>query len=173
MNFFNRATIRRLFAPQHELSCSWFLWRRLKAKLRARGNRCSRESGAFLLGYRENGSARIVDFVLYDDLDPNSLATGIVRFDGRYFSDLWAICKARGLTVVADVHVHPEGAGQSKSDRDHPMISRAGHIALILPNFATGAQPRHDIGVYRYLGSKRWEAVPPTERRAFFHIGLI
>ena len=172
MNFFNHATMRRLFAPRHELSCSWFLWRRLKIKLRERGHRCRRESGAFLLGHREDRRVRIVDFVLYDDLDPHALDSGIVRFDGRYFSDLWAICKSRGLTVVADVHVHPGGSGQSDSDRAHPMISQAGHIALILPRFATGAQPRCDIGIYRYLGGKKWEAVQPSARRQFFHIGL-
>ncbi|RWA68009.1 hypothetical protein [Mesorhizobium sp.] len=172
MNFFNLATIRRLFAPRHELSCSWLVWLRLRQKLRERGHRCSRESGAFLLGSREDGRARVVDFVLYDDLDPHCLDSGIVRFDGRYFSELWAICKARGLSVVADIHVHPGGAGQSDSDRDHPMISRAGHIALILPRFATGCQPRRSIGMYRYLGGKRWATVPAAERGRFFHIGL-
>ncbi|ABS66030.1 conserved hypothetical protein [Xanthobacter versatilis] len=172
MNFFNLATIRRLFAPRHELSCSWLLWLRLCERLRERGRRCSRESGAFLLGRRENGRVRVVDFVLYDDLDPHCLDSGIVRFDGRYFSELWAICKARGLSVVADIHVNPGGAGQSDSDRDHPMISRAGHIALILPRFATGRQPRRDIGMYRYLGGKRWATVPAAERSRFFHIGL-
>ena len=172
MNFFNAVIMRRLFAPRHELSCSWFLWRRLKVKLRERGRRCCRESGAFLLGCRDGGNARIVDFVLYDDLDPHALDSGIVRFDGRYFSDLWAICKSRGLTVVADVHVHPGGSGQSDSDRTHPMICQAGHIALILPRFATGAQPRRDIGIYRYLGGKQWDTVQPSARRQFFHIGL-
>jgi hypothetical protein len=53
------------------------------------------------------------------------------------------------------------------------MISRAGHIALIFPRFATGGQPRRDIGIYRYLGGKRWAGVPPSERRRFFHIGLL
>jgi hypothetical protein len=172
MNFFNLATMRRLFAPRHELSCSWLVWLRLRDKLRERGRRASRESGAFLLGRREGGRARVVDFILYDDLDPHCLDSGIVRFDGRYFSELWAICKARGLSVVADIHVHPGGAGQSDSDRDHPMISRAGHIALILPRFATGRQPRRDIGMYRYLGGKRWATVPAAERAQFFHIGL-
>ena len=172
MNFFTPAIMRRLFAPRNELSCSWFLWRRLKTKLRERGHHCLRESGAFLLGHRESGSSRIVDFVLYDDLDPHALDSGIVRFDGRYFSDLWAICKLRGLTVVADIHVHPGGSSQSDSDHDHPMISQAGHIALILPHFATGAQPRREIGIYRYLGSKKWDTVQPSARRQFFHIGL-
>lgn len=172
MNFFNPAIIRRLLAPRHELSCSWCLWRRLKANLRKRGHLCSRESGAFLLGHREGGTARIVDFVLYDDLDPRALDSGIVRFDGRYFSDLWAICKSRGLTVVADVHVHPGGSGQSDSDHDHPMISQPGHVALIFPRFATGVQPRRGIGIYRYLGRKKWQTVHPNARRQFFHIGL-
>jgi hypothetical protein len=164
--------MRRQLAPRHEMSCSWLLWLRLLAKLRERGLNCSQESGAFLLGRRQGGAARIVDFVLYDDLDPHALDTGIVRFDGRYFGDLWAICKARGLAVVADVHVHPHGAGQSESDRNHPMVSRAGHIAMIIPRFANGAQKRRDIGLYRYLGDKRWMTVPPAERRQFFYISL-
>lgn len=172
MRFFTAATMRRLFAPRHELSCSWLVWRRLCAGLRQRGLNCTRESGAFLLGTREDGRARVVDFVLYDDLDPNCLASGIVRFSGQYFSELWAMCKARNLAVVADVHVHPYGCGQSDSDRDHPMISRAGHIALILPRFARGWQrPRH-VGIYRYLGSKQWAIVPPAKRSRFFHVGF-
>ena len=63
MNFSIAAIINRLLAPQHELSCSWFLWRRLTARLRQRGRNASRESGAFLLGYADaNGAARISRF---------------------------------------------------------------------------------------------------------------
>lgn len=172
MNFSIAAIVRRRFAPRHELSCSWWLWRRLRRALRQRGRGASRESGAFLLGRQEEGRRRIVDFVLYDNLDPQCLDTGIVRFDGRHFGALWALCKARGLSVVADVHVHPGGSAQSDSDREHPMISRAGHLALILPNFAASPQPRSGIGIYRYLGGKRWTTIPRDDRRAFFHIGF-
>jgi hypothetical protein len=155
MNFSIAETICRLCAPQHELSCSWWLWRRLLAGLRRRGRR-----------------ARITDFVLYDDLDPRSLDTGIVRFDGRHFGALWDLCKQRHLTVVADVHVHPGGAGQSASDQAHPMITRSGHLALIIPRFAGSPVRRTEIGIYRYLGARRWETIPPLLRRAFFHIGF-
>lgn len=172
MNFSIVETTRRLFAPRHRLSCSWLLWRRICKGLRERGLDRSRESGAFLLGNDRAGRRRIVDFVLYDDLDPHCLDTGIVRFDGRHFGDLWARCKARGLAVMADIHVHPHGADQSDSDRSHPMISRAGHIALILPRFAAPPQSRQDVGIYRYEGAKRWTAVPSSERKAFFHIGF-
>ena len=172
MNFFIREIISLLLSPRHELSCSWFLWRRLLAGLRARGLGGSRESGAFLLGRTWRGRTRVLAFVLYDDLDPNCLETGIVRFDGRHFGRLWDLCREGGLSVVADVHTHPGSPDQSCSDRDHPMISQAGHLALILPRFAAAPVRRGEIGIYRYLGSKRWSAVPSARRRRFFHIGV-
>lgn len=172
MNFSIRAIIRQLCAPQHKVSCSWWLWQGLCHQLRLRGQYRSRESGAFLLGYEHEGRKRIVDFVLYDDLDPHSLNTGIVHFDGRYFSDLWAICETRGLSVVADIHVHPGSAQQSPSDRAHPMISQAGHVAMILPEFAAPPMGRRDIGIYEYLGRKQWRTIPPSNRVPYFHIGL-
>jgi len=172
MSFSIAAITRHLFAPSHELSCSWWLWRRLLRGLRIRGNG-QRESGAFLLGRRDaEGRARIIEFVLYDDLDPKSLDTGIVRIDGRHFGRLWELCKSRGLTVVADVHTHPNGSGQSASDQAHPMITRAGHLALIVPRFARSPVRRSDIGLYRYHGARRWETIPREQRCDFFHIGL-
>jgi proteasome lid subunit RPN8/RPN11 len=172
MNFSIAATMSWLIVPRHELSCSWFVWRRLVRALRMRGCGRTRESGAFLLGRRHGPRARIVEFVLYDDLDPRCLDTGIVRFDGRHMGTLWDLCERRGMTVVADVHVHPGSEHQSESDRAYPMISRAGHIALILPRFADPPVTRESVGIYRYLGAKRWAVVPPDCRRKFLHIGV-
>jgi len=172
MNFSILAIIRDLLAPQHEVSCSWLLWQKLLKDLRMRGRGRSRESGAFLLGYRYAGRIRIVDFVLYDDLDPNCLETGIVRFDGRYFGALWKICKDRKLSVVADIHVHPGSSQQSESDRQNPMISSAGHIAFIIPRFVNPPVRISQLGIYRYQGGKRWLSVPEHQRLSFLHIGL-
>ena len=172
MSYFTAETIRRLLSPNHELSCSWFLWRRIVRKLRTYCTENRSESGAFLLGRTVESSSQILDFVLYDDLDPNSLESGIVRFDGSYYGTLWEICHSREMKVVADIHVHLFDSNQSDSDRAYPMISKAGHLALILPHFARGRQPRHDIGIYRYLGSKQWQTIAPNSRRSFFYIGI-
>jgi proteasome lid subunit RPN8/RPN11 len=172
MNFSIAPITRRLLAPRHELSCPWRVWRRLLKGLRERG-RGTRESGAFLLGTRDAADRRhIVDFLLYDDLDPHALDTGIVRLDGRHFGKLWDLCKARGVTVVADVHTHPGGPSQSSSDRAHPIIARAGHLALIVPNFAAAPVRRSALGIYRYGNGSVWHTVPADRRRQFFHIGL-
>jgi len=79
---------------------------------------------------------------------------------------------SEALGVIADVHVHPGGSGQSDSDRAHPMISRTGHVALILPEFARPPIRRELIGMYRYLGNKSWDTVSSGARRSFLHIGL-
>jgi hypothetical protein len=70
------------------------------------------------------------------------------------------------------VHVHPGASYQSESDQAHPMISRAGHIALIFPDYARAPMRLETIGIYRYLGNKVWTAVPSGARRAFLHIGV-
>lgn len=172
MNFSIVGIIRPLWAPQHKLSCSPWTWGLLLADLHRRSRRNTSESGAFLLGYRTADRARVVNYVLYDDLDPNSLDTGIVHFNGRYFGKLWDICRDRKLTVVADVHTHPGSSHQSGSDRAHPMITQAGHIALIVPCFAKSPVQREEVGVYRYLGSARWETIERSERKTFFHVGV-
>ena len=153
-----------------ELHCPSTLWNRLLALLRLRGHQGRRESGAFLLGTRDEAGARITEFVLYDDLDPHSLDTGIVRFDGRYYGALWERCRHNGTSVVADVHTHPFGSVQSPSDRAHPMISKAGHVALILPYFAMREISITDIGIYHYLGAKCWCTLPVGEREAFLQL---
>jgi hypothetical protein len=133
------------------------LWEVLLRGLRERGAGV-RESGAFLLGAEDRVERTATSFVLYDDLDPNCLNEGYVRFDGRYYGRLWELCNRDSLGVVADVHTHPYGPGQSHSDKTHPMVSIPGHIALIVPNFAQGVILAKDVGVYVYRGQHRWTA---------------
>jgi hypothetical protein len=169
MSCFTAPTMPRRLQP--ELFCAGPLWQRLLQELRARGHYGKRESGAFLLGIRTEPLARVEDFIPYDELDPHSLDTGIVHFDGRHYGALWERCRRTQYAVVADVHTHPFGSGQSPSDQAHPMISAAGHIALIIPRFAMGEPPLHEIGMYRYLGAKRWHTIAPGARHAFLQIG--
>jgi len=117
-----------------------------------------RESGAFLIGETHNdGRPKVIrEFVYYDDIDPHALDIGIVKFDGNKLPLLWEICRARGYGVVADVHVHPGGYGQSRSDQADPVMPRAGHFAFILPDFAARSVTPGGIGQYEYLGNGRW-----------------
>ncbi|WP_413707138.1 Mov34/MPN/PAD-1 family protein [Ralstonia sp. Ralssp110] len=140
-----------------QLEIHALLWTELMADLRRRG-RGARESGAFLLGAVDGAARRVEAWVPYDELDSNALAYGYVRLDTSAFARLWSKCSELGMVVVADIHTHPGGPRQSSSDRANPMISQAGHIALIVPNFAHGRVAPHNLSVNVYMGGKRWES---------------
>ena len=159
---------RRIFGPPPEILCSTGVWRAGVSELRRRAGGW-RESGAFLLGSKGK-ARRIEEFVFYDDIDPNALSTGIVKIDGRRLGDLWAHCRKTGRTVVADAHVHPGACRQSESDRANPIMAEVDHIAIILPDFAARATYPGGIGVYEYLGSRRWRD-RSFDRPSPLHVG--
>jgi proteasome lid subunit RPN8/RPN11 len=131
------------------------IWPALMADLHRRGDGW-RESGAFLLRDATKTASSIQAWLPYDELDPKSLNYTYVRLESSAFSQLWTFCAEHKLEVVADVHTHPMGARQSPSDRAHPMISLAGHIALIVPRLARGNVRPSDLSFNIYLGGGKW-----------------
>lgn len=171
MSFSIRATIRAFVAPEHRLTCPTSLWRALLQELRLRGRGCS-ESGAFLIGQTFGQRRRVEGIAYYDDLDADSLKTGIVVFDGRGYGPLWELCRKTGRTVVADVHTHPGVARQSDLDRDNPMIATAGHVAIIVPSFAQERVHLDDLGIYEYQGAHRWRDLSGPRANRYFYVGF-
>ena len=163
------AIVRSVFGPSPKLLCDAKTWRFGVAELKRR-TLGRRESGAFLLGTKSKNVCRIKEFVFYDDIDPNALATGIVLIDGRLLGSLWDRCRKTGQTVVADVHVHPGGFRQSASDKANPIIAEVGHIAIILPYYANRDTMPPGIGVHEYLGARQWRD-HSDDRKSIFHIG--
>lgn len=141
------------------------VWWQLVRTLRSRG-RGIRESGAFLLGARTPHTGTVTAFVCYDDMDPQALDTGIVIIRSVGFRNLWTICRASGLEVLADAHTHGNATPrQSSTDRENPVISEAGHVALILPSFAQiSPLALGETAVYEYLGDYDWRCWTQRER---------
>lgn len=146
-----------------ELKIKIRLWKRLIKQLKTRGDQ-TRESGAFLLG--KPYEREISDFICYDELDPASLNSGIIIFNGDGYIPLWEICRKKKLKVLADVHTHPGNwTGQSGPDQRHPMIAQPGHIALIVPDFAAKRnQLLENVGVHEFLGEGSWRSYGEKER---------
>ena len=119
-----------------------------------------KESGAFLLG-KQAGSRRLVtSYLMYDKVAPESSRShAYVAFTAEEMARAWEHCYAAGQQVVADVHTHPFGPAQSVTDRAHPIVSVAGHVALIVPKFAKGSQQPRDLGVHLFGGASRWHSM--------------
>jgi len=131
-------------------------WKSLIAELGRRGQGV-KETGAFLLADRSGQLGLVTRVVYLDDLDPHCL-TGGIEFDGLAYSKLWDICDTERRVVIADVHTHPGGrVEQSATDAANPMVAQRGHVALIVPHFATAGVAPRDVGVHRYDG-RGWQS---------------
>ena len=157
-------------APSHRVSCGRRLWRRTLAELDRRGQR-QHEAGAFLLGREFDGRAEVLQVIFYDDLDAGAYRTGACILYGDSFAKLWARCRESGLKVIADVHTHGGIARQSEADRTNPMIAKAGHVAIIVPDFAVAPIAYRNLGVYEYQGDHSW-IDRSRARGRFFYYGL-
>ena len=170
MTFSLKATIRAWLAPRHRLTCPSRYWREIVGELY---RRCENrhEAGVFLLGVARDGRREVHDAIYYDELDPHAYDSGVCILHGDAFAKLWALCRERKLTVVADAHTHGGEGSQSEADRTNPMVARSGHIAIIVPDFASWPIRRHRLGVYQYRGRHDW-----TDRsarwRGFFYTGF-
>ncbi|KWT98603.1 hypothetical protein APY03_0291 [Variovorax sp. WDL1] len=125
-----------------------------------------RESGAFLLGKKEPSRRVITHFLPYEQLQPDALHDDYVALNAASFAALWELCARLDVSVVADVHTHRFGAGQSLSDRTNPMVALSGHIALIVPQFAQGRVRIVDVNMYVYQGSHRWTTFKGSDVQA-------
>lgn len=139
------------------LSINFLRWRSLMLELKRRGGG-QRESGAFLLGTRSPSCLRVRGVAYYDDLDPHSLDEGYVHFKAVGFSALWAHCRKVKMDVLADIHTHPgTNTSQSELDRTNPMMAEAGHLALIVPKFASGPWWNIEgVSLFEYESKYRW-----------------
>ena len=138
-----------------KLTISPPVWRTLVAELHRR-TEGRHESGAFLLGTKTDGHRKVELVVYYEELDTDAYSSGVVILHAASFGPLWDLCRVRGLSVVADIHVHPKQAFQSEADRLNPMIAQAGHLALIVPWFARPPVRPESLGFFEYLGSHQW-----------------
>lgn len=118
------------------------------------------EAGAFLLGVTSNGRRRVNSYLLYEHVAPESRRQhDYVAFTAEETARAWDYCYRNGVQVVADVHTHPAGPQQSRSDREHPIVSLAGHVALIVPHFSLRNPQPADLGVHIFLGQGRWRSL--------------
>lgn len=150
MNFFK---VPRSNPPLIEFAPD--IWAGLMEDLRVRG-RGERESGAFLLAAADADSPLVTSWLPYDELAPESMAVAYVRLEPDAFTRLWAFCAEKKVKVVADIHTHPKGPGQSFSDKKHPMLAFPGHVALIAPWFAQRSPKPHDVSLNVYQGGGKW-----------------
>ncbi len=153
-------------SPQVSVVLGRRQWATLLSELGQRG--CGhKEAGAFLLARASNKSgqqhsSRVRRIIYYDELEADCL-TGGITMTATAYERLWALCAEQEVAVIADIHTHPgPSVAQSPMDKRNPMIATLGHLAFIVPSFATGQVALGEVGAYEYQGRHSWCAITPT-----------
>jgi len=139
-----------------EIIISRLKWLKLLCDLNFKGEG-RRESGAFLLG--KKGSRKVCHYICYDELYEDAFSSGYIVLERVAWVRLWDFCSKNKMQVLADIHTHPsEWTAQSPSDMQNPLVSQAGHIAMIAPCYAKyWWRGLRGIGIHEYKGSNRWQ----------------
>jgi hypothetical protein len=60
------------------------------------------------------------------------------------------------MTLIAQLHSHPNEAYHSTTDDAYPIATTTGSLSLVVPDFAREAFSLAKCAVYRLLPSRRW-----------------
>jgi len=147
------------------------LYRELIRDLAASG-RGQKESGAFLLGTQDDGVRKVTSYLMYDVIAPaSSREHDYVALTGEEMATAWSHAigwVSRRWPTFIRIH---SGCTESLGSR-HPMVSIAGHVALIVPSFATGNPMPGDLGIHRLSRNGQWESMFGEQSRAALHLTL-
>jgi len=83
--------------------------------------------------------------------------------ESGWITELWKNLAATKRSVKAQVHTHPGEAFHSATDDHWPIISQAGFISIVIPDFASGRPSLDRAWVGRLTADGRWDHVESVQ----------
>ena len=145
---------------------------RIAGELYRRSGAGRTEAGCFLLGQIRGESRTADDVVFFDEIDPDAYRHGSISLNTAKLSALYDRCEERGLAITGDIHTHPCLAFQSWTDKSHPVVSVAGHVAIVLP-YDGRYRISSQIGAYILKEDGSWDMVRPSTLENFLGIDSV
>ena len=74
------------------------------------------------------------------------------------------------LSLMLQIHSHPQEAYHSDTDDRYPIVSQFGGLSIVVPNFGFDKFSLESWAVYRLLPSKEWKEISLSEKESLFKI---
>lgn len=75
-----------------------------------------------------------------------------------------------GMRLIAQIHSHPGEAYHSDTDDAYPIVTVAGGISIVVPNFATGGLKLSEWAVYRFIPNEGWMELSVIQKETLLKI---
>lgn len=75
-----------------------------------------------------------------------------------------------GMTVVAQLHSHPGEAYHSDTDNDFSIVTQAGGLSIVVPDFARGPFSLDSAAVYRLDAHGAWSELDAATAKSLIRV---
>jgi hypothetical protein len=82
---------------------------------------------------------------------------GGYEVDSRWLTEFWKQLAAVRRSVKVQVHTHPSRAFHSTTDDRWPIISQAGFLSIVIPDFAAGPPNLEAAWIGRLQANGQWQ----------------
>lgn len=74
------------------------------------------------------------------------------------------------LTLLSQIHSHPNRAYHSETDDKYPIVTKLGGFSIVVPNFAKAPFQLKDWAIFRLQGNQDWRELDKIESSNIFNI---
>jgi proteasome lid subunit RPN8/RPN11 len=86
------------------------------------------------------------------------------EIDSGWLTEFWKSLAGLKRSIKAQVHTHPGPAFHSRTDDQWPIISQAGFLSIVIPDFAAGKPTLDRAWIGRLQSDGTWDQVFSTEQ---------
>jgi len=133
--------------------------------LRAAG-RTGNEGLAVWSGVQEGSTFRVLTVTAPRQRAVKSEQGVCVVLDGDALHGLNVSLHKAGERLFAQIHSHPGRAYHSPMDDEYAVVTAAGGLSIVVPDFAVRPFSVGDCAIYRLTRSGKWSEVPKRRAKA-------
>lgn len=114
------------------------------------------EGVALFAGY-EKGNEFYISQTIIPEQTAYKLELGLlyaVGADELHRINVWLY--ENNLTIIAQIHSHPNEAYHSETDDTYPIVATKGGISIVVPRFAKDPMNIKNWAIYRLSSENRW-----------------
>jgi proteasome lid subunit RPN8/RPN11 len=90
---------------------------------------------------------------------PHRRSPGGYEVDSAWLTEFWKDLAAGKRSVKAQIHTHPGEAFHSSTDDTWPIVSQAGFLSVVIPDFAAGEPTLEAAWIGRLQPDGEWRQV--------------
>ncbi|NQU52022.1 MAG: Mov34/MPN/PAD-1 family protein [Bacteroidetes bacterium] len=128
------------------------------------------EGVSLFAGYSEDTTFFIKEAII--PKQESYMAEGGLMYtvDGEEIHRINAWLYENKMSLIAQMHSHPEKAYHSPTDDRYPIVDTFGGLSIVVPNYATGILSLKNWAFYRLSSNKKWDELNSTQVSSLIEI---